>query len=145
MLGPIPTPDLRGHSLCFPADCFAVLGTDMEPLIDRAQLLESLNAMGDDPKSSLAMVLELYLEDAPQLVMAIQQASAQPDFDALRFAAHSLKSSSGTLGAKRLASLCQRLEMQARSGDGKNLSAQSRQLQALYRETLTALQRPGLV
>lgn len=117
----------------------------MEPLIDRTQLLESLHAMGDEPQSALAMVLELYLEDAPQLVAAIAQASAQPDLDALRFAAHSLKSSSGTLGAKRLASLCQRLETQARSGDGQNLSAQSQQLQALYQETLAALQRPGLV
>lgn len=117
----------------------------MEPLIEPTQLRESLNAMGDDPKSSLAMVLELYLEDAPRLVGAIAQAAAQPDFEALRFSAHSLKSSSGTLGAQRLASLCQRLEMQARSGDSNNLVVLSQQVKATYQETLAALKRPGLV
>lgn len=117
----------------------------MEPLIDRAQLLESLNAMGDDLKSSLAMVLELYLEDAPQLVVAIVQSSAQPNLDTLRFSAHSLKSSSGTLGAMRLASLCQQMEFKARSGDDSNLKELSQQIQATYQETLAALKSPGLV
>lgn len=117
----------------------------MEPLIDRTQLLESLNAMGDDLKSSLAMVLELYLEDAPQQVVAIGQASAQADWDALRFSAHSLKSSSGTLGAKRLASLCQQMEYKARNGDGSNLQGLSQQIQATYQATLATLQNPGLL
>ncbi len=117
----------------------------MEPLIDRTQLLESLNAMGDDPKSALAMVLELYLEDAPQLVVSIVQSSARPDFDALRFSAHSLKSSSGTLGAQRLASLCQQMEFKARNSDGRNLQGLSQQIKATYQETLAAFQSPGLV
>lgn len=117
----------------------------MEPLIDRTQLLESLNAMGDDPKSSLAMVLELYLEDAPQLVGSIVQSVGQPDFDTLRFSAHSLKSSSGTLGAQRLASLCQQMEYKARSGDDSNLQGLSQQIQVTYQETLAALKNPGLV
>ena len=117
----------------------------MEPLIDRTQLLESLSAMGDDPKGSLTMVLELYLEDAPQLLLAISQAAAQRNFDALRFSAHSLKSSSGTLGAKRLASLCQQMEFKARSEDDSNLPGLSQQIQATYQATLAALQNPGLV
>lgn len=117
----------------------------MEPLIDRTQLLESLSAMGDDLKSSLAMVLELYLEDAPQLIGSITQSAAQPDFDALRFSAHSLKSSSGTLGAQRLANLCQQMEYKARSGDDSNLQGLSQQILATYQATLAALQHPGLL
>ncbi len=117
----------------------------MEILIDRTQLLESLNAMGDDVQSSLAMVLELYLEDAPQLVVAIGQAAAQRNFDALRFSAHSLKSSSGTLGAQRLASLCQQMEFKARSEDDSDLQGLSQQIQATYQETLATLQSPGLL
>ncbi len=117
----------------------------MEPLIDRTQLLESLNAMGDEPKSALAMVLELYLEDAPQLVVAIGQAAAKVDFEALRFAAHSLKSSSGTLGAQRLASLCQQMEFKARKGDDSNLPGLNQQIQETYQETLATLQSPGLL
>jgi len=117
----------------------------MELLLDRTQLLESLAAMGEEPQDALSMLLELYLEDAPQLVKDIVQASALPDLDAVRFAAHSLKSSSATLGAQRLSSLCRQLEAKARSGDGSHLSALSQQLEVTYQETLQALRDPKLL
>jgi len=129
----------------------ATLGTtthlriEMELLLDRAQLLESLAAMGEDPQDALSMLLELYLEDAPQLVKEIVQASALPDLDALRFAAHSLKSSSATLGAQRLAHLCRQLEAKARSGDRTHLLTLGQQLEATYQETLQALRDPTLL
>lgn len=117
----------------------------MHPLIDRSQLLESLSAMGDDPKSSLAMVLDLYLEDAPQLLASIHKAVIAQDFSSLRFAAHSLKSSSATLGAKRLAALCQELEMKDRSEEGRSVAGLNRQLQQVYLQTLAALKDPMLL
>ena len=117
----------------------------MDPLIDHAQLMESLRAIDDDAASALKMALGFYLEDAPQLVGAIAQAAAQTDFEQLRFAAHSLKSSSATLGAKRLAKLCQQMELKARSGDSSNLAELNQQIQATYQATLALLQSPGLL
>ena len=57
-----------------------------------------------------------YLEDAPPLMKTIRDAVERADADALRRAAHSLKSSSANLGAVRLARLCQELEHLGASG-----------------------------
>lgn len=117
----------------------------MEPLIDRAQLLESLEAMGGEPAEALALILDLYSEDAPQLLGAIVQGAAAADFEQLRFAAHSLKSSSATLGAHRLAQLCQQMEHQAHRREAHNLSALAQQLQAAYQSTWAAFRDPALL
>lgn len=115
----------------------------MDTLIDQVQLQESLRAMGGDPAEALALLLEIYQADAPSLLADLRQAIAPVDFDSLRFAAHSLKSSSATLGAKRLAMLCQQLEQQARSNDDRNVQELYVQIETTYHQTIAALRRLG--
>jgi len=62
----------------------------------------------------LGKIIGLYLESAPGLLRKIRDAVAGEDGDALRQAAHSLKSSSANLGAKRLAAICKELEQRGR-------------------------------
>ena len=71
------------------------------------------DATGNDP-AFLAELIDTYLADAPSLLTAMRDAMAAGDSATLRRAAHTLKSSSATFGAGRLADVCRRLE----HGDG---------------------------
>ena len=68
----------------------------------------------DDPET-FAAILCAYLSEAPALLNTLQQAVASDDPLAMQGAAHSLKSSSAVLGARKLATLCQALETLGRS------------------------------
>ncbi len=64
----------------------------------------------------LAQVLGLYIAGAPRLLREMRQAIASGSAEGLAVAAHSLKSSSGNLGATELAGLCRDLEAMGRGG-----------------------------
>ena len=84
-------------------------------VIDRAVLSELLMTTGND-SAFLGELINTYLEDAAGLVAAMARAVSAENADALRRAAHSLKSSSASLGARSLASLCEEVERQAGAG-----------------------------
>ncbi|MCP4409336.1 MAG: response regulator, partial [Gammaproteobacteria bacterium] len=63
----------------------------------------------------LQKVIGYYMDSAPRLLENLHESLARKDADALRMAAHSLKSSSANLGAKALAGDCLELETMARN------------------------------
>ena len=67
-------------------------------------------------------VVGIYLQDAPRLIEGMRRSVAEADREALRRNAHSLKSSSGNVGGRRLARLAREMEERAREGslDGAN-------------------------
>jgi HPt (histidine-containing phosphotransfer) domain-containing protein len=71
-----------------------------------------LNALVDDlGDASVVMdALDVYLDELPGRLESMNDALAQEQFDVLRDAAHSLKSSSRMLGAATLSDLCRDLE-----------------------------------
>ena len=94
--------------------------------INQEALDDLLDSVGGD-QDFLAELIDTYLEDAPNLLSTIQTALASGDTEALRRAAHSLKSNSANFGAQKLAQLCKELEEAARRGElegGAGLAAQ---------------------
>ena len=82
-----------------------------------AAVIGDLKALaGDDNPAFLAELANTYLADLPGRLEAIGAAAAAKDAEALRQAAHSLKGSSGNMGAQRLQKLCLLLETAARNG-----------------------------
>jgi len=81
----------------------------MTKSIDDRVLAALSQATGDDP-AFLADLIDTYLAEAPDLLLAMRDALALHETAELRRAAHTLKSSSATLGAHRLADLCGRIE-----------------------------------
>ena len=67
--------------------------------------------------SLLDKVVACYLDDAPRLAQSMREAIAAGDSGVLQRAAHTLKSSSATVGALRLAGLCKDMEARARAGN----------------------------
>jgi HPt (histidine-containing phosphotransfer) domain-containing protein len=63
----------------------------------------------------LSQIVHLYLEKAPQLLDLLREAVTRNDASAIFRLAHSLKSSSGNVGAVTLAELCQGLEVMGRT------------------------------
>jgi HPt (histidine-containing phosphotransfer) domain-containing protein len=55
-------------------------------------------------------LIDLYAEDTPRRLAAIRSAWAARDLAALRRAAHGLKGSSASLGARQVEILCEKLE-----------------------------------
>jgi HPt (histidine-containing phosphotransfer) domain-containing protein len=63
----------------------------------------------------LSQIVHLYLEKAPQLLALLHEAVTRNDAAAIFRLAHSLKSSSGNVGAVTLVELCQELEVMGRT------------------------------
>ena len=68
----------------------------------------------------LSKVIGIYLRDAPKQLENARIALARNDANAMGRQAHSLKSSSATLGAHVLAALCKEMELMGRSGTTEN-------------------------
>jgi signal transduction histidine kinase/DNA-binding response OmpR family regulator len=65
----------------------------------------------------LARFIEVFNRDAPRLVAQMNEAARAGDAEALRRAAHTLKSNSAAVGAAALSERCREIEQFARGGD----------------------------
>ncbi|MBO9715729.1 MAG: response regulator [Pseudoxanthomonas sp.] len=81
------------------------------PVLEPEMLDELREIAGDEALT----IVNLFLEDAPRLVRLMEQASAIPDMEVMREAAHALKSSSANVGALALSAAAKRIELGARN------------------------------
>jgi len=70
--------------------------------------------------SLLQKVIRTYMESSPKLLGTIRHSITLGDAAAMQGAAHSLKSTSGNLGATMLAEICNELEAMGRAGTTDN-------------------------
>jgi CheY-like chemotaxis protein/HPt (histidine-containing phosphotransfer) domain-containing protein len=114
-----------------------------QPLAESAidpKTLQSLQDLVGNDAAVMVEVIDSYLEDAPQLLRAIRAAADIGDASELHYAAHTLKSSSGTLGATRLCHLSQDLESMSKGGTTIAALALVAQLEAEYKRVEATLQ-----
>ncbi|MGX5729047.1 ATP-binding protein [Pseudoxanthomonas beigongshangi] len=93
------------------ADAASRAATPAFPVLDHSMLEELREIAGDET----VRIISLFLEDAPRLIAALEKAAAAPDLDAMRDAAHTLKSSSANVGAMALSAAAKRVELGARA------------------------------
>jgi len=79
-------------------------------VVDVAMLLSLEAAQAEGGPDIVVELIDLYFEDTPRRVAAVRRALEEEDVSALRWAAHGLRGSSASLGARRLAALCDELE-----------------------------------
>lgn len=83
------------------------------------QALARLHELDPTGQSGLVQrVLATYRQSLQRLLEQLRSARDAGDRDAIRHAAHTLKSSSASVGALALAGLCAQVEAGLRSGDG---------------------------
>jgi HPt (histidine-containing phosphotransfer) domain-containing protein len=107
-----------------------------EPIIDQATFDGLKEMVGDDFVDEL---VETYLEDSPDLLADLHQALDDGDAGVFRRTAHSLKSTSASMGALNFAALARELEnigQEERLDEARPLLAQ---LEASYEQVAQAL------
>jgi two-component system, sensor histidine kinase and response regulator len=77
----------------------------------------------DEGPSLVTQLVDAYLADTPARVARLRVAVEAADVDGLREVAHSLRSSSAFVGARRLASMCESLETLGRVDVGSQAPA----------------------
>ena len=110
------------------------------PPLDSKALQALLDMPGEDASEIITKVIDSYLEDAPQLLQAINAAITQGNATALLNAAHTLKSTSATLGATKLSQLYKDLEIMGRAGTTSDALVLASQVKAEYARVQAALQ-----
>ena len=97
-------------------------------LAPAADLSSLIALVGDDPRV-LADMLASFCLSAGKLGMAIRRGVIGGSFEAVGEAAHTLKSGARSVGARRLAELCEELQTAADSGRGPDLERQLRRFE----------------
>ena len=116
-----------------------------QDVLDEAALEDLLEMTGGDP-AFLAEMIDTYVADAGELLATTRQALAAGDAQAVRRAAHSLKSNSATFGATALAGLCQDLEERGKTGALDGAAALVTRVETTFVEVAAALRaaRPAV-
>ena len=88
--------------------------------------------LGEGGEEVLQEIVAVFLDDAPSVIEEQRAAAAASDWPTLDRAAHTLKSSSATIGARDLSALCQRLEADARGGPVADAGARVEEIAAAF-------------
>ncbi|MEJ5236823.1 MAG: response regulator [Limisphaera sp.] len=108
-----------------------------EALLDRELLEELRDIPSGENLTMLQELIDLYQQTAPQQLHQLRQAVADPT--QLAFHAHSLKSMSMNLGARKVVALCQQIEKAARAGQTQPVPDLVRELEGVLAQTLSEL------
>ena len=84
-------------------------------------------------------VIGAYLADTPPRVAQLRAAANAGDAEALRQAAHALKSSSANVGAEQMAALCKEIETLGRRGGGDGVRSLVARVEAEVARVIGAL------
>jgi HPt (histidine-containing phosphotransfer) domain-containing protein len=109
-----------------------------DEVLDEAILGNLLETVGGD-RTFLAELVEAYLGDSPGLLEAMRAGLRADDRTALRRAAHTLKSTSASLGATAFAALCREVEANALEADPAWLDERITAVAGAYEPVATAL------
>ncbi len=102
--------------------------------LDNFRLMERAGSTG-----LLEKIIRLFLSDAPRLMESLREAVQAGDLEALTLTAHSLKSSSATLGANALAETCRQMESLGRAGTLEGMTELMAMVELQYQEAEKAL------
>jgi HPt (histidine-containing phosphotransfer) domain-containing protein len=111
-----------------------------EPVLDHKMLASLRQGQSPDEPDIVTELIEIFLAETPPLLDQIREAIETGNAPKLRHAAHTLKGSSTSLGAKALAARCYELEKIGRAGSVNGAGALLPQLQAEFERACRALE-----
>lgn len=112
----------------------------MSDVLDMTVVEELLSLSDDGDPELLLDLIKLFLDDGPHKVRAIRDGFAARDFEAMERASHSLKGSSGNLGARQLQDTCEQMQLATRRHDFEATARLVPQLANQYEAVQQALQ-----
>lgn len=87
-----------------------------EPALEQETVAALLESVGGDWEF-VQELFATFTEETPALVAAVEASLEGKDFESLKHAAHTLKSTSASLGALRLSAVSRDLEQAGRTGE----------------------------
>jgi HPt (histidine-containing phosphotransfer) domain-containing protein len=112
-------------------------------VLDDAVILDLRESIGGDDDFVRELV-EAYLSEATGYLDAMTAAASAGDAAAMVRPAHTLKSSSATMGAMRLSAICRGIEEAGRDARFDDMTGDVERARATWAETLEALRAAGL-
>ena len=119
------------------------MSVDGEPILDEAVLADLRASVGDDQEFMVDLV-ETYVTEGGANMDGLLAAAAAGDCAAIVRPAHTLKSTSASLGAMRLSSICRGIEQAGREARPDSLREDAELARATWDETLAAFAAAGL-
>jgi len=114
-----------------------VMEQDDQYVLDRERV-SSFLAISRTQDGFLDELVRTFREDVPSRIDALRSAAMNGDANDLALAAHALKSSSGSVGAKRMLTMASSLELNARAGRLDGAEAAIEQLAAEFGRVVVA-------
>lgn len=103
------------------------------PVFDRNALFQNLTVNGRVRTALVEKLIALYLGETPKEIAAIAAGLARADAQAVRRAAHTIKSSSASIGGLAFASLARDIEAQALAGGLAGVQSRMAEIEAGFR------------
>ena len=119
------------------------MNVDGEPVLDQAVLADLRASIGDDQDFMVELV-ETYVTEGTANMDGLLAAAAAADCAAIVRPAHSLKSTSASLGAMRLSAICRAIEAAGREARPETLQTDAELARATWESTLAAFAEAGL-
>jgi HPt (histidine-containing phosphotransfer) domain-containing protein len=116
---------------------------DGAPVLDQAVLADLRASVGDDQEFMVELV-ETYVTEGTANMDSLLAAAAAQDCAAIVRPAHTLKSTSASLGAMRLSAICRGIEEAGRASRSEALQADAELARAAWEATLAAFAEAGL-
>jgi HPt (histidine-containing phosphotransfer) domain-containing protein len=112
----------------------------MPSSINIGTLHEAANDIGGEDPSFLSELIDSYLDNTRSLLQELYTSFAQQNFDLMLRTAHTLKSSSGVIGAEDLSELCRDLEINLRNQNHEDLDIKINKIADEYASVKTELE-----
>jgi signal transduction histidine kinase/DNA-binding response OmpR family regulator len=124
-----------------PPDSFATAAelSELPDLLDRLSLEATAQALGGLTQTWLLSLITLYEQQGTALLNQLTEAIWHQDYEAIAYAAHTLKSSSAALGMARTSYYCQQLETCGRSAQGGSLEPLLLRLKDALQQSMQAI------
>jgi len=119
------------------ADAESVLAEDDVFVLDRERV-SSFMTISRTQEGFLEGLVRTFKQDVPSRIDALRAAAATGDANDLALAAHALKSSCGSVGARRMFAVAATLEQKVRAGKLEGVNASIEQLAAEFPRVLEA-------
>ncbi len=104
------------------------------------KVVEELMSFSDDGDPELLLdLIQMFLDDGPSKVRSITEGLIAGDFELMERAAHSLKGSSGNLGARHLQDACEKMQLASRQHQLDHVRSIAAEIVAAFAEADRAL------
>ncbi|OAB58373.1 hypothetical protein AY599_23840 [Leptolyngbya valderiana BDU 20041] len=114
---------------------------EVEEVLDLEALQVLRELLGERDVKTFVEAIDLYLKEVPKLSNAMREAIASNDAISLQRTAHTLKSTSATVGATQVSEICAEIEREAVSGNLEVLSEALDRLMSCFKPVKVALEQ----